>query len=121
VVRGQAVGWLACAAVAVSLAGCGGGSTVDASCDVDGVSHEIEHILSEADAELGTLTSLSCADDWAHATVQVVEPTGERAESFLLRGSDMGWILSSPMDACVEGGPIAIPEALRDVACAAEG
>lgn len=112
---------LALPLMAAALTACGSEESVDASCDVDGVTHEIEHILSEADAQLGEITTLSCADDWAYATVQVVEPAGERGESFLLRGSDMGWILSSPMDACIEGGPITIPDALREAACADMG
>jgi len=115
--------WMVLTALPLALAGlsaCGSSSTVDASCDVAGVTDEIEHILSEADGELGAIESIRCEEDWAYATVTVVEPTREVSESFLLRGTDMGWILSSTADACVEGGPISIPEALRDAACVSD-
>lgn len=101
------------------LAGCGGAS-VDASCDVEGVSHEIEHILSEAGASMGGYVSLTCADDWSAATVTVeADGSAEREESFLLRGTDLGWILTSPEEACSPGTPFAIPETLRESACPA--
>lgn len=106
--------------VLAGVSACSSGSAVDASCDVDGVTDEIEHILSEADGELGAIESIRCDEGWAYATVTVVEPTREVSESFLLRGTDMGWILSSTADACVEGGPISIPEALREVACVSD-
>lgn len=101
------------------LAACSGGPSVDASCDVDGITHEIEHILSEAGAELGGLESLACDSDWAYTSTQVLTGDQETTDSFLLRGTDMGWILTSPEEACSPGTPFAIPEALRETACPA--
>jgi hypothetical protein len=95
------------------------GSAVDASCDVDGITHEVEHILSEAGAELDGLESLACDSDWAYTSTRVL--TGEQAttDSFLLRSTGDGWILTSPEEACSPGTPFAIPEALRETACPA--
>lgn len=101
------------------LAACSSGPSVDASCDVDGITHEIEHILSEAGAELGGLNSLACDSDWAYTSTQVLTGEQETTDSFLLRGTDMGWILTSPEEACSPGTPFAIPEALRETACPA--
>lgn len=105
------------ALLVASLTGCSSGPSVDASCDVDGITHEIEHILSEAGAELGGLTSLACDSDWAYTSTQVLTGDQETTDSFLLRGTDMGWILTSPEEACSPGTPFAIPEALRETAC----
>jgi hypothetical protein len=107
---------LAAVPMAAVLSACGGPS-VDASCDVDGITHEVEHILSEAGAELGALSSLSCDSDWAFTTTTIVTGTEESSDSFLLRGTDMGWILTSPEEACSPGTPFAIPENLRSTAC----
>ena len=107
---------LAVVPAAALLVGCGG-PTVDASCDVDGVTHEVEHILSEAGAELGGLDSLTCDSDWAFTTTTIVSGTEESTDSFLLRGTDVGWILTSPEEACSPGTPFAIPENLRSTAC----
>ena len=107
---------LAALPVAAVLTGCGGPS-VDASCDVDGITHEVEHILSEAGAELGSLDSLTCDSDWAVATTTIVTGSEESTDSFLLRGTDMGWILTSPEEACSPGTPFAVPENLRSTAC----
>lgn len=106
----------AAAPLAGLLSGCGGPS-VDASCDVDGITHEVEHILSEAGAELGSLDSLTCDSDWAFTTTTIVTGTEESTDAFLLRGTDMGWILTSPEEACSPGTPFAIPENLRSTAC----
>lgn len=108
---------LATLPLVAALAACGGES-VDASCDVDGITHEVEHILSEAGAELGSLDSLTCDADWAFTTTTIVTNGQESADSFLLRGTDMGWILTSPEEACSPGTPFAIPEGLRATACA---
>ena len=102
--------------LASALTGCGG-SSVDATCDVAGVTDEVEHILMDADGELGEVTSLTCTDGSAYATATVVNDRGETEDPFLLRGSDMGWILTSEIEACSEGSPLAIAEELRDIAC----
>lgn len=105
--------------LAAPLAACSSGPSVDASCDVDGITHEIEHILSEAGAELGGLESLACDSDWAYTSTRVLTGEQETTDSFLLRGTDMGWILTSPEEACSPGTPFAIPDALREAACPA--
>ena len=109
---------IAAVPLAAVLTACGGAS-VDASCDVDGITHEVEHILSEAGAELGSLDSLACDSDWAFTATTIVTDGTESTDSFLLRGTDMGWILTSPEEACSPGTPFPIPEALRATACPA--
>ncbi len=101
------------------LAACSSGPAVDASCDVDGITHEIEHILSEAGAELAGLESVACDSNWSYTSTRVLTGEQETTDSFLLRGTDMGWILTSPEEACSPGTPFAIPEALRPTACPA--
>lgn len=103
--------------VGAGLTGCSAAG-VDATCDVEGVSDEVHHILSDSDGEMGDLLTLNCADDWAVASVNVTRASGEQAESFVFRGSDIGWILTSPVDACATEGPLAAPAALRDEVCA---
>lgn len=105
------------ALLGLGLAGCGSSSSVDASCDVDGVNEEIAHIVSESGATIGAVESMRCEEGWAYATVTVVEPAGEASQVFLLRGTDLGWILTSPADSCVAESPIALPDALREDVC----
>lgn len=95
-----------------------GGASVDAACDVAGVTDEIEHILSDSDAELGETLSLTCAQDWSTATVVVIAPDGDTEETFVLRGLEGDWVLTSPVEACDPNGPLAAPEALRADLCA---
>jgi len=103
--------------VGAGLTGCSAAG-VDATCDVDGVTDEVHHILSDSDGEMGDLLTLNCADDWAVASVAVTRASGDQAESFVFRGSDIGWILTSPVDACAADGPLAAPAALQDEVCA---
>lgn len=96
-----------------------GGSGIDASCDVAGVTDEVEHIISDSDAEMGETVSLTCAEGWSAATVVVVSPEATTEETFIFRGMDGDWVLTSLVEACDEGGPLAAPEAARALFCAA--
>lgn len=107
----------ALAMAASALTACGGGAGVDASCDVAGVTDEVEHILSDSDAELGETRSLTCAEGWSVATVVVKAPAGDTEETFVFRGLEGDWVLTSAIEACDEGGPLAAPEALRADLC----
>lgn len=100
-----------------SLVACGGGAGVDASCDVAGVTDEVEHILSDSDAELGETLSLTCAEDWSVATVVVQAPAGDTEETFVFRGLEGDWVLTSAIEACDEAGPLAAPESVRTDLC----
>lgn len=100
------------------LTACSSGGGVDASCDVAGVTDEVEHILSDSDSELGETLSLTCAEDWSVATVVVRAPAGDTDETFVFRGFEGDWVLTSAIEACDEGGPLAAPEALRADLCA---
>lgn len=103
---------------AALLTACGGGGDgVDASCDVSGVTDEIEHILSDSDAALGETLSLTCTDDWSVSTVTVQAPAGDTEETFVFRLLEGDWVLTSAVEACDEGGPLAAPEALRADLC----
>lgn len=99
------------------LTACGSGPEIDASCDVAGVTDEIEHILSDSNAALGEVLSISCADDWSVSTVVVQAPEGDTEETFVLRGMDGDWILTSSMEACDEAGPLTAPESIRAELC----
>ena len=99
------------------LTACSGGTGIDASCDVAGVTDEIEHILSDSDAALGETLSLSCAEDWSVATVMVEAPAGDTEETFVFRGLEGEWVLTSSVEACDAAGPLAAPESLRSELC----
>lgn len=100
-----------------TLTACSGGAGVDASCDVAGVTDEVEHILSDSDAELGETLSLTCAEDWSVATVVVRAPAGDTEETFVFRGLEGDWVLTSAIEACDEAGPLAAPESVRADLC----
>lgn len=99
------------------LTACGDGG-VDASCDVAGVTDEIHHILSDSEAELGETLGLTCADGWSTATVVVQAPEGDSEETFVFRGLDGDWVLTSLIEACDAEGPLAAPQPLREKLCA---
>jgi hypothetical protein len=84
----------------VLLAGCSG-PEVDASCDVEGISHEVEHIIGESQLEMTSLDSLKCSGAWAFARA-TVSGVGQSAQSqpFLFEKTESGWFLKSPEIAC---------------------
>ncbi len=108
---------VALAPAAALLTACGGDARIDASCDVAGVTDEIEHILSDSDAGLGETRSLTCVEGWSVATVMVQAPDVETEETFVFRGLEGDWVLTSAIEACDEAGPLAAPEALRADLC----
>jgi len=105
------------ALAAGTLTACSSAANVDASCDVAGVTDEVEHILSDSDAELGETLSLTCAEGWSVATVVVKAPDAKTEETFVFRGLEGDWVLTSAIEACDEGGPLAAPRSIRDSIC----
>jgi hypothetical protein len=100
-------------------AGCSS-SGVDASCDVDGVSHEVEHILDESKLQLTSLETLRCSGTWAFARATVArEGQSPQAETFLFKKTEAGWFLKAPEIACGnDPGLEVVSEELRADACA---
>ena len=100
------------------MVGCSG-SAVDASCDVEGVTHDVEHMVEEANLTADSIDGLQCSGDWAVAQVTVSGGEGEpAAEVFVFQQTEFGWILKAPEVACdTAPGLESIPDGLRDVAC----
>jgi len=111
---------LAAALVTVAglMAGCSG-SSVDASCDVEGVTHDVEHMVEEANLTADSIDRLQCSGDWAVAEVTVSGPDSDPvSESFVFQRSDAGWILKAPEVACdTAAGLESIPDDLRAGTC----
>lgn len=107
------------ALAALCLSACSG-SGVDASCDVDGVSHEVEHILDESKLQLTSLETLRCSGTWAFARATVSgEGQSPQAETFLFKKNETGWFLKAPEIACGnDPGMEVVSEELRADACA---
>ncbi len=97
---------------AFTLTGCGG-SAVDASCDLDGITDEVGHMLEEAYLTVTEVTSVRCSGAWATATVQAEDEQGAPStEEFLFEQVDgVGWVMRSAPDACLG----TLPQELRDI------
>jgi hypothetical protein len=111
--------WVAFAAAAtVLVAGCGG-PAVDSSCDVDGVSHEVEHIVSESRLEMTSLDSLACAGGWSLARATVSgEGQSPTSTTFLFKKEGTGLVLKAPEIACGnDPGMEVVAEELKADAC----
>ncbi len=108
-------------AAATLVSGCSG-TSVDASCDVEGVTHEVEHILDEAQLTVDSFDTLQCSGDWAVAQVAVSgTDTAPAQQTIVFQQSEFGWILKTPEIACVaEEGLESIPDELRALACSAQ-
>lgn len=107
------------ALAALFLSACSG-SGVDASCDVEGVSHEVEHILDESKLELTSLGSLKCAGTWAFARATVSgEGQSPQEQTFLFKKTETGWFLKAPEIACGgDPGMEVVADELHDDVCA---
>ncbi len=105
-------------AVVLVVSGCSG-PQVDASCDVEGVTHDVEHMVEEAGLTSDSVDALQCSGDWAVAEVTVSGPTTEpSAEVFVFQRSEFGWILKAPELVCgADPGLESVPDDLRDSAC----
>ena len=98
------------------MAACSG-PTVNASCDVEGVTAEVEHMVGESELAVKSLDALDCSGDWAVAQVTVTGKAEDKA-TFIFRRSEAGWIMKSPETACGADSSLEpIPSALTDVAC----
>lgn len=99
-----------------ALTGCGG-SSVDSACEVDALTHEVEHMVGESQLTVASVDSVQCYGDWSVVGVTV---SGDAAstETFVFRKVADSWVLKAPEVAC-EGGAEAIPEALAGDVCPA--
>lgn len=98
---------------------CSSGPEVDASCDVDGITHEVEHIVEESQLEVASLDTLICADAWVYVEATLAGSDGEQPTPPLLflRDGD-SWILKAPESACDSASPSPpLPEEIRARAC----
>jgi hypothetical protein len=115
-------GTVALTAAAVTFAsvvtGCAGPS-VDASCDVEGVTHDVEHMVEEAGLVADSIDELRCSGDWSVTTVTVSGPTSEPVEErFIFLRTDAGWVLKAPEVACDDSAGLeTLPADLRAGAC----
>ena len=102
----------------LSLVGCSSGG-VDASCAVDDVTHEVEHIVEEAFLTVDSVDELRCSGDWAVISVTLSgEGDGPRSETLLFRLANDMWILKSAELVCdPAAGDEAITGDLADEVC----
>lgn len=105
--------------VGTVTAACSTGPSVDAACDVDGVTEEVEHMVGEASMTLESIQTLQCSGEWAVAQVTVRGAVSEPEPAmFVFQGSDACWILKAPELVCGGGADAAtIPADLAEVAC----
>jgi hypothetical protein len=115
-------GWAGPLVLITLVAGCSG-SSIDSSCDVDGITQEIEHMVGESQLELTSLDSLRCSGSWAWARASVSGSGMASEESgFLFAQTEAGWSLKSPEIACgADPGLATVPEELKADACAGAG
>lgn len=102
--------------VVPALAACGG-SSIDSTCEVDSLTHEVEHMVGESDLTVASVDSVRCDSDWAVVGVTVSGDAGS-TETFVFRKVADSWVLKAPEVAC-EGGSEAIPESLAEGVCPA--
>ena len=104
--------------VGASLAGCSGGG-VDASCPVDDLTHEVEHIVEEALLTVDSVDELRCAGDWAVITVTLSgDSETARTDTLLFRSANDMWVLKTPELVCdPAAGDEAITGELADEVC----
>jgi hypothetical protein len=111
---------LAAAALAIAsvVSGCGG-PAVDASCDVEGVTHDVEHMVEEAGLVADSVDALRCSGDWSVAEVTVSGPGADPVEeTFIFLRTEAGWVLKAPELACDDAAGLeTLPADLRDGAC----
>jgi hypothetical protein len=109
---------LVAGALVMLVAGCSG-SAVDSSCDVTGISSEVEHMVGESGLELSSLDALSCSGAWALSRATVTGPgQSEQVSTFLFKKTESGWFLKDPAIACGgDPGMDTVAEALREDAC----
>lgn len=118
--RSRALPLAATALVVLALGtGCSAGPAVDASCDVDGVTKDVEHMLEEANLTADAIDGLQCSGDWAVAQVTVGGSDADPPQqTFVFQSTEFGWILKAPELACdTAAGLETIPDDLRDAAC----
>lgn len=88
------------ALVGMSLTGCGG-SAVDASCPVDELTHEVEHMVAESYLTVDSVDELKCSGDWATVTATLSgDAAGARSDTLLFRKGGGIWVLKSPELVC---------------------
>jgi hypothetical protein len=111
-------GLVAAGVIALLVSGCSG-PAVDSSCDVDGVSHEVEHIVGESKLDLTALETLKCSGSWAFARATVSgEGQSPQSMTFLFKKDETGWFLKSPEIACgADPGMETVAEELKGDAC----
>jgi hypothetical protein len=108
---------LAAAAAAALASGCSG-PAVDSSCDVAGLTAEVEHMVGESRLSLEAIDSLQCSGDWALAEATVSgDPADAGPTRFLLQRTEVGWVLKAPETVCGTQ-PAILPDALAGAACA---
>jgi hypothetical protein len=106
----------------LALLAVGCSSSVDTACDVEGISHEIEHMVGESSLQLTSLDALKCSGAWAVATATVSGGgQADETSTFLFEKTDAGWFLKSPEIACGgDPGMETVAEALRQDACSVQ-
>jgi hypothetical protein len=112
---------LAVAGAAVALVSGCSASAVDSSCDVAGISQEVEHMVGESHLEMAALDTLQCSGAWALAKATVAG-TGQSPQTltFVFKRSDSGWFLKAPEIVCGrDPGMETVAEELKADACAA--
>ncbi len=91
----------------------------ESACDAAAVTDEIEHMVGEAQQEVGSVDELTCSGDWAVVVATVGGAGASLApQTFVLRRGDVGWVLKSPEIAC-EAGTDPIPDDLAAIVCPA--
>lgn len=105
--------------IAALLTACSG-SSVDATCDVEGVTDEVGHMVQESSMTMDSLDDLQCSGDWAFARTTVSGGAdGSTSATFLFERTEAGWILKAPELVCGNDAEVAtIPADLVDAACA---
>jgi hypothetical protein len=106
-------------AILATVVGCSG-SSLDSSCDVEGIQHEVEHMVGESNLTVRSLDSLRCAQEWAIARATVTgDGQADQTSTFLFQRTDSGWFLKSPEISCgADPGQPTVPEELKAEACA---
>ena len=116
-----AVGGSAVVLAAATLSACGG-PAVDASCDLEGVTQEVEHVLHESSLHLEEVTELACTSDWSVVRISASEEGKKKLvpQEFIFKHEDIGLVFKAPETVCGnENEARQVPEALAEMACPA--
>ena len=108
----------------VTLTGCSASNdaaaanpTLEADCDVDGISDAAHHLLEEGGLTMGDVQDLRCDGDWSVITVgQSGSGATSDTATFIFRQTEFDWVMKAPEIVCVDG-PDVLPADLAALAC----